>query len=82
MQDIPVSDPGAARELAVRLRAGGERLHERRRALDHRLGALEFEGPAALRLRVASAERKLRAEQIAGELRDIATALSHSCGGG
>ena len=81
MQDTPISDPAAGRELAMRLHAAGERLNERARALDHRLDALEFEGPAALRLRIAAAEHKLRDEQIAGELRDVATALSHSCGG-
>lgn len=81
MQDTPISDPAAGRELAMRLRAAGERVHERTRMLDHRLDALEFEGPAALRLRVAAAERKLRAEQISVELREIAGMLSTSCGG-
>jgi hypothetical protein len=80
MSDSPVSDPAATREVAVRLRADAERLHDRTRRLDQRLDALEFQGPAALRMRAAAVERKLRADQIAEELRDVSVALSHSCG--
>jgi hypothetical protein len=80
MRDIPTTDPVASREMAARLRAGAERVHDLARRLDHRLDALEFEGPAALRVRAEGVERKLRANQIADELRDVAASLSH--GGG
>jgi hypothetical protein len=80
MSDSPAADPAATRDVAVRLRADAERLHDRTRHLDQRLDALEFQGPAALRMRAATVERKLRADQIAAELRDISLALSQSCG--
>ena len=74
----PITDPVATRELAARLRAGAEHVHDRATRLDRRLDALRFEGPAALRLRAAGAERKLRANQIAEELRNLAADLSQS----
>jgi hypothetical protein len=79
MRDYPTSDPVATRELAGRLRAGGDRIHDQAGRLDRKLDSLQFEGPAALRLRAAGAERKLRANQIAEELRDIAAGLSQTC---
>ncbi len=77
MRDIPTTDPVASREMAARLRTGAERVHDLARRLALRLAALAFQGPAALRLRAEGVERKLRANQIAGELRDVATGLSH-----
>jgi hypothetical protein len=80
--ETPITDPVATRELAARLRAASEHVHDRALRLDRRLDALRFEGPAALRLRAAGAEQKLRANQIAGELQDLAADLSHSCDAG
>jgi hypothetical protein len=79
MRDIPLTDPAAVRTLAARLRADAEQLHEQAQRLEHRLDAVRFEGPAALRLRAAMAERKLRGAAIAGELRNLAELAEHSC---
>jgi succinylarginine dihydrolase len=82
MRDFPSADPAAVRTLAARLRSDAERLHDQAQRLDHRLDALNFEGPAALRLRAAMTERKLRALAVAGELRELselADQSSHGC---
>jgi hypothetical protein len=72
MLDNPHGDPVAASELAARLRAAADRVDDSARRLDARLDDLTFEGPAALRLRAAIVERRLRAARIADDLRETA----------
>jgi len=79
MRDLPDHDTAAARQLSATLRESAERVHELAVGLDHRTDALGFEGPAALRLRAAMAERKLRAMAIGRELHELAHHNDQHC---
>jgi hypothetical protein len=79
MRDLPNHDTSAARQLSATLRESAERVHELAVQLDHRTDALRFDGPAALRLRTAMAERKLRAVAIARELHELAHTNDQHC---
>jgi uncharacterized protein YukE len=72
MLDTPPSDPAAVLAFAARVRLNAERVHAQLRRLDARVDALNFEGPAAVRLHADMAERKVRAHRVAEDLEDVA----------
>ena len=69
MLDMPVTrDPAAAQANAARLRAAADTVAALAQRLDHRVDAMTFTGPAAMRFRAAMTERVQRARRLSAEL--------------
>lgn len=73
--EATLHDPAEIRRQAALLRSAAETIEILVERLDHRVDAMEFEGPAALRFRAAMEERGRRGHRAARELGELATTL-------
>jgi hypothetical protein len=71
------ADPAGIRQQAELVRVTADSVETLIAHLNHEVQAMEFEGPAALRVRSAFAERQHRARHVIGELREIAGHMMH-----
>jgi hypothetical protein len=71
------ADPAGIRQQAELVRTTADSVEALIAHLDHDVQAMEFEGPAAMRVRAAFAERQHRARHVIGELREIAGHMMH-----
>ena len=70
-----LGDPDGMEALASELLLRAESIAGIASSLSSQVGQVTFEGPAAAALRANTDERRLRADRIAGELREAANAL-------
>ncbi len=76
----PIGNPEAMHAHANRLRMYGNQLYSLAERLQHRIDAIEFEGPAARRFRAEMVERRRRAQRAHQELHDLAGWLDGQVG--